>query len=111
MTEKRPGACNVHAICMQVECPSEADIAHSQPEIRTPVAAEAPASQPGLRKHEITADRFESAPGLTDRSFALAPASGKPKGENYRTDCNQQFSHGVSPPKQLGQVSSSFLGL
>src|SRR5262245_55574627 len=72
--------------------------------VRTPFAAEVPASQPGLRKHEPTADRFVSAPGLNDRSFALAnrslalaPASGKPKGENYRTQYDQHFSHWTIP--------------
>jgi len=49
---------------------------------------EAPALQLGLPK--TAADRFESAPRLNNRGFALAnrslaltPAPGKPKGENY----------------------------
>jgi hypothetical protein len=32
---------------------------------------------------------------LANRSLAFAYAASKPKGENYRTNCNQQFSHGV----------------
>jgi hypothetical protein len=44
--------------------------------------------------------QIESAPRLNNRSLALAdrcfaftPASGKADGENYRTNCNQEFFH------------------
>jgi hypothetical protein len=66
--------------------------------------AEAPALQHGslLKRHHLR--EIFSAPRLNNRSFALAnwrlafaDATRKPKGENYRTHRNQQFSHGESP--------------
>lgn len=34
---------------------------------------------------------------FANRSFALTPTTGKAKRENYRTDCNQELFHRVTP--------------
>jgi hypothetical protein len=37
-------------------------------------------------------------------SLAFAYATSKPKNENYRTHCNQQFSHGASPSEKAVSI-------
>ena len=62
--------------------------------------------------------QIESAPrlnnwslALADRCFAFAPAPGKADGENYRANCNQEFSHEVTPRSKNHKKVSLFFDL
>jgi hypothetical protein len=48
---------------------------------------------------------------LADRRFAFTPASGKADGENYRTNCNQEFFHEVTPRSKNHKKVSLFFDL